>query len=136
MSKNKKMPVGRTFFTNDKYLPHTNYNAYKDVNIVAIDYDKSNNILCVRLSKQKTKNTTSLKHHTYKGFKHFAEKENYFGEPICKGKYFKENSSDYDLTYKQVDFIKDIVFNKSRQSQRNRKILYEFQNGIFKNKKK
>ena len=135
-NKNKRFNVvGRTYFTNDKYLPHTNNNAYKDVNIVSLEYDSNYNFLGVRLTKQKTRNTTKLQHHTYKGFKHFVEKEDYFGNPIKEGKYFKENSSKFDLSSKQIDFIKDIVFNHSKQSQRNKKILNDFRNGKFSNKK-
>ena len=85
-------------------------------------------MIVVRLSKQKTKNTSPLKHHTYKGFKHFVEIEDIDKQPIVSGKRFKQNSSKYDLTNKQVDFISDIVYNHSKQSQRNQKNRDKFRN--------
>ena len=126
--KKKNIPLGRTFFTNDKYLPHDNKNAYKDVNVVNIETNKKGEMIVVRLSKQKTKNTSPLKHHTYKGFKHFVEIEDIDKQPIVSGKKFKPNSSKYDLTNKQVDFISDIVYNHSKQSQRNQKNRDKFRN--------
>ncbi len=126
--KKKNIPLGRTFFTNDKYLPHNDKNAYKDVNVVNIETNKKGEMIVVRLSKQKTKNTSPLKHHTYKGFKHFVEIEDIDKQPIVSGKRFKQNSSKYDLTNKQVDFISDIVYNHSKQSQRNQKNRDKFRN--------
>lgn len=130
--KNKNIPLGRTFFTNDRYLPHSNKNAYKDVNVVNIETNDKGEMIVVRLSKQKTKNTSSLKHHTYKGFKHFVEIEDIDKQPIKRGKRFKQNSSDYDLTDKQVDFISNIVYNHSKQSQRNQKNRDKFRNRYHK----
>lgn len=126
--KKKNILLGRTFFTNDKYLPHNDKNAYKDVNVVNIETNKKGEMIVVRLSKQKTKNTSPLKHHTYKGFKHFVEIEDIDKQPIVSGKRFKQNSSKYDLTNKQVDFISDIVYNHSKQSQRNQKNRDKFRN--------
>ncbi len=132
--KNNNIPLGRTFFTNDRYLPHKDKNAYKDVNVVNIETNNKGEMIVVRLSKQKTKNTSPLKHHTYKGFKHFVEIEDIDKQPIIKGERFKQNSSDYDLTNKQVDFISDIVYKHSKQSQRNQKNRDKFRNR-YKNKK-
>lgn len=126
--KNKNIPLGRTFFTNDKYLPHNDKNAYKDVDVVNIETNNKGEMIIVRLSKQKTKNTTSLKHHTYKGFKHFVEIEDIDKRPIINGNRFKQNSSYYDLTNKQVDFISDIVYKHSKQAQRNQKNREKFKN--------
>lgn len=125
---NKTMPVGRTFFTNDRYLPHTDNKAYKDVNVVNIESNENGEMIVVRLSKQATKNTSPLKHHTYKGFKHFVEIEDFDKQPIKNGERFKQNSSKYDLSNKQVDFICDMVYNHSKQSQRNRKNRDKFRN--------
>lgn len=127
--------VGRTYYTNDKFLPHSDNNAYKNVNIVSIEYDKQGNMIGVRLTGQKTNNNSPLKHHTYKGFKHFIEIEDIDGKPIRKGKRFKENSQDYDLTPKQVDYISNIVYRHSKQSQRNIKLREKFRNRNFKHKK-
>ena len=93
---NKKMPIGRTFFTNDKYLPHSNKNAYKNVDVVNIESNEKGDMIVVRLSKQKTRNTSPLRHHTYKGFKHFVEIEDFDKQPIKNGEKFKQNSSKYD----------------------------------------
>ena len=132
---NKNLPpVGRTFYTNDKFLPHNNKNAYKNVDVVNIETNKNGEMIVVRLSKQKTKNTSPLKHHTYKGFKHFVEIEDIDKQPIKRGERFKQNSSDYDLIYKQVYFISDIVYNHSKQSQRNQKNRDKFRNR-YRNKK-
>ena len=125
---NKKIPIGRTFFTNDKYLPHSNNNAYKNVDVVNIESNEKGDMIVVRLSKQKTRNTSPLRHHTYKGFKHFVEIEDFDKQPIKNGEKFKQNSSKYDLSNKQVDFISDIVYNHSKQSQRNRKYRDKFRN--------
>ena len=122
------MPIGRTFFTNDKYLPHSNKNAYKNVDVVNIESNEKGDMIVVRLSKQKTRNTSPLRHHTYKGFKHFVEIEDFDKQPIKNGEKFKQNSSKYDLSNKQVDFISDIVYNHSKQSQRNRKYRDKFRN--------
>lgn len=135
MSKKQIEKPGRTYHTSDEYLPHKNDNAYKDVNVVSLEYDKNGNMLVVRLTKEETKNTSKLKHHTYKRFKHFAEIEDNEGNPIKKGKKFKENSQDYDLTQKQVDYIEDIIYNHSKQSQTNREKREDFRKGNFKNKK-
>ena len=135
MSKKQKQKVGRTYFTNDKFLPHSDNNAYKNVNIVSIEYDKQGNMIGVRLTGQKTSNTSSLNHHTYKGFKHFIEIEDIDGNPIKKGERFKENSKYFDLTPKQVEYISDVIYNHSKQSQRNRKMRDEFHNRDFKHKK-
>lgn len=125
-------PVGRTFLTNDKYLPHDDKNAYKDVDVVNIENNKKGEMIVVRLSKQKTKNTSPLKHHTYKGFKHFVEIEDIDKQPIINGQRFKQNSSYYDLTNKQIDFISDIVYNHLKQSQRNQKNRDKFRNRYHK----
>lgn len=132
MAKKKNISLGRTFFTNDKYLPHDNSNAHKDVDVVNIETNKNGEMIVVRLTKQKTQNTSPLKHHTYKGFKHFVEIEDVDNQPIVSGKRFKQNSSDYDLTNKQIDFISDIVYNHSKQSQRNRKNRDKFRNRYHK----
>lgn len=135
MSKKQIEKPGRTYHTNDKYLPHSNNNAYKDVNVVSLEYDKNGNMIVVRLTTKETKNTSKLKHHTYKGFKHFTEIEDNEGNPIKRGRNFKENSKDYDLTQKQVDYIEDIIYNHSKQSQSNIKKREDFRKGNFKNKK-
>ena len=121
-------PVGRTFFTNDKFLPHKDDNAYKDVNVVSIERNSQGEMIVVRVTTQKTRNSSPLNHHTYKRFKHFVEIEDSDGNPIKPGQKFKQNSSDYDLTKRQVEYIEDIVYNHVKQASTNKKLRDTFRN--------
>ena len=47
-------PVGRTFFTNDKFLPHKDKNAYKDVDVVAIEKNNQGEMIVVRVTTQQS----------------------------------------------------------------------------------
>lgn len=134
----RSIPVGRTIKTEDKYLPSDpkRVRQLKDRRwVVVIDKNTNEELAVVRLTDEKQPNTTKLssykkgnKKDTY--FKHFVEIEDNEGNAIrVDGKKFLENAKQYDLTVKEMKFLRDKVLNHSKQSQENRdKIL------ILKNK--
>lgn len=131
--------LGRTLKTKDKYLPYNEkkIKQLKDKRwVVVIDKNTDEELAIVRLTDEKQPNTTYLptykkgnKRDTY--FKHFVETKDDEGNAIrVDGKKFLENATEYDLSKKELKFLRDKVLNHSKQSQENRnKIL------ILKNKK-
>lgn len=129
----KGVPVGRTLKTQDKYLPYKKSKVQELKAkrwVVVIDKNTDEELAIVRLTDEKQPNTTHLP--TYrKGnrkdayFKHFVEIEDSEGNAIrVDGKKFLENAAEYDLSPKEMRFLRDKVLNHSRQSQENRsKIL-------------
>lgn len=134
-----KTPLGRTLKTKDEYLPHdkSKVRQLKDKRwVVVIDKNTDEELAIVRLTDENQPNTTPLptykkgnKRDTY--FKHFVETEDNEGNAIrVDGKKFLENAAQYDLSKKELKFLRDKVLNHTKQSQENRnKIL------ILKNKK-
>ena len=129
----KGVPVGRTLKTQDKYLPYkkSKVQEFKAKRwVVVIDKNTDEELAIVRLTDEKQPNTTHLptcrkgnRKDTY--FKHFVEIEDSEGNAIrVDGEKFLENAAEYDLSPKEMRFLRDKVLNHSRQSQENRsKIL-------------
>lgn len=129
----KVVPVGRTLKTQDKYLPYKKSKVQELKAkrwVVVIDKNTDEELAIVRLTDEKQPNTTHLptyrkgnRKDTY--FKHFVEIEDSEGNAIrVDGKKFLENAKAYDLSPKEMRFLRDKVLNHSRQSQENRsKIL-------------
>lgn len=137
--KSKVTPPGRTLKTKDEYLPHddSKVKQLKDRRwVVVIDKNTDEELAIVRLTDEKQANTTLLptykkgnKRDTY--FKHFVEVEDNEGNAIrVDGKKFLENAAEYDLSRKELKFLRDKVLNHSKQSQSNRNKII-----ILKNKK-
>lgn len=95
--------------------------------VVVIDKNTNEELAIIRLTDEKQPNTTRLssykkgnKKDTY--FKHFVEIEDNEGNAIrVDGKKFIENLKQFDLSAREVDFVKDKVLNHTKQSQENRK---------------
>ena len=132
-SQKKGVPVGRTLKTQDKYLPYKK-SKVQEIKakrwVVVIDKNTDEELAIVRKKEEKQPNTTHLptyrkgnRKDTY--FKHFVEIEDSEGNAIrVDGKKFLENAAEYDLSPKEMRFLRDKVLNHSRQSQENRsKIL-------------
>lgn len=126
----KSVPVGRTLKTKDKYLPHDKKKVHELKErrwVVVIDKNTNEELAIIRLTDEKQPNTTRLssykkgnKKDTY--FKHFVEIEDNEGNAIrVDGKKFIENLKQFDLSAREVDFVKDKVLNHTKQSQENRK---------------
>lgn len=121
--RNKNSYVGRTYKVNDNNLPHDDKNAFKDVNLAIIE-ENGKFLGGVRATKQNTKNARPFKsrHRLYKGFKTFFEIDFNDGSPIkADDERLQENPWVYNLTYENIDEIKNIIFEHSLQSTANKK---------------
>lgn len=128
--KTKDTPIGRTIKTKDEHLP-IEKNKSKDAKekrwIAVIEKNDQNELAVVRLTTQKQNNTSKLKGYkkgnckeTY--YKHFVEVTDNNGNPIkVDGIRFIENGKQYDLTFKQLNEIKETVLKHSKQSSENNK---------------
>ncbi len=134
---NKRVPIGRTLKTKDKYLPAKKSKTQKLKNkrwVAVIDKNTNEELAIVRLTDENQKNTTILKNYikgnkrkTY--FKHFVEVEDNEGKPIkIDGVKFIENDKKYDLTQEQVKQIKKTVLKKTKQSQDNQNKINRLKN--------
>ncbi len=146
----KKIKIGRTVKTKDKYLP-TEEGKDKSTSkkgtqpkdkrwIAVISVNDKGELAAVRLTTKKQSNTTELKNYkkgngktTY--FKHFVEIKDADGNPIkIDGVRFIENESKYDLNNRQVEKVRDTVLNHSRQASENEKKIAALESGDKKKK--
>ena len=123
MRKSKKyIPRGRTFSTYDDYLGKQHkFTAHKKRPVVAIDVNSYGEMMVVPLSSKKGVNRTHLKNYqdgkSY--FKHYVEIEDDEGFPIVPNIKFRANHKNMDLSVDNVNLVRDVVFTKSKQKQRN-----------------
>ena len=127
----KRYPNGRTLKTQDRYLPVSkngisdNPKAQRRVTIV--DSNRYDELAVVRLTTQRQANTSLLAGYKQGNgkathFKHFVEIMDDEGNPIkVDGKKFIENPWDYDLTPKQIEYVRRGVLSGKQQSQENNK---------------
>lgn len=134
MSKKKKfVPWGRTLTTNDKYLGKQKTGSSKTRPVVVVDNYKDN-LAVVPLSSKSGANRTKIKgygnkktgQNTY--YKHYLEIEDNEGKPIRINEKFRENHKNMDISQIRVIEIRNTIFNKSKQKQRNRKLYDQFTN--------
>lgn len=128
-SKKQTVSVGSTLKTKDEYLPFDKSKVKELKNkrwVAVIDKNKKGEFAVVKLTTQRTKNTTELKGYS-KGnkkttyFGHFVEIKDNEGNPIKVSVKFKANQPKYDLTSKQVKQIKEKVLNGVKQASQNKK---------------
>lgn len=74
----------------------------------------------------KTFNKNKKQVKTY--FKHYLEIEDNEGKPIRVNEKFRENHKNMDVPYKKVVEINDVIYNHSKQKQRNRNLYDKFSN--------
>ena len=130
--KNKYIPWGRTLTTKDNYLGKQKTGSKKTRPVVVVDNNVRNELAVVPLSSKKGSNRTELKGYknpktnqkTY--YKHFLEIEDDEGKPIVVNEKFRENHKNMDVSHKDVESIRDMLFKKSRVKQHNVKQLDKF----------
>lgn len=123
-----KVPQGRTLTTRDKYLDKKAKQPDKERPVVVIETNARNDLAVVQLSSRAGKDRTRLKNYQQgqSHFKHYVEIMDDEGNPIRVSQKFKENHPNMDVSGKDVEFIKDIVFNHSKPMQKNRKRINKF----------
>lgn len=142
-----RYPKGRTLKTQDKYLPESKGGKpdkpKASRRAVVIDSNRKDELAVVKLTTSKQPNTSPLP--SYKQgngkptqFKHFVETQDNEGNPIkVDGKKFKENPWAYDLSASEVNHVRKVVLEETRQSKTNKeKIAALKKNGDKKGKKK
>ena len=127
LNKKKTIPVGRTLTTQDNYLGK-NQKSKKKRPLAVIETNKRNELAVVPMSSRSGKHRTQLKNYqdgrSY--YKHFVEIEDNEGKPIKVGKKFKENHSRHDLSRRDIQKIRDKVFEHSSPAPENRKKIEKF----------
>lgn len=120
--KNKKSYVGRTYKVQDNDLPHKNENSNKTVNFAVVE-ENGKFLGGIRTTTQNTKNAHPFKnkHRLYKGFKTFFEIDFNDGSPIrADDERLKENPWLNNLTFENIDEIRNTIFEHSMQSTENK----------------
>lgn len=131
MKKQRFIPWGRTLTTRDNYLGRQKTRSNKTRPVVVVDTNNEN-LAVVPLSSKKGADRTELKGYnnpktkqkTY--YKHYLEIEDDEGQPIRVNKKFRENHKNMDISQNKVMTIRDVIFNKSKTKQRNRKLFDKF----------
>ena len=123
-----KVPQGRTLTTRDKYLDKKAKQPEKERPVVVIETNARNDLAVVQLSSRAGKDRTRLKNYQQgqSRFKHYVEIMDDEGDPIRINQKFKENHPNMDVSGKDVEFIKEVVFNHSKPMQKNRKRINKF----------
>jgi hypothetical protein len=123
-----KVPQGRTLSTRDKYLDKHAKNPNKERPVVVIEANARNDLAVVQLTSRDGKDRTHLPKYQQgqSYFKHYVEIADDEGKPIRVNDKFRENSPNMDVSWSDVDFIKDINFNHSKPMQKNRKRINKF----------
>ena len=124
-----KVPKGRTLSTYDKYLPGgKKTGSDKKRPVVVIEANSENEVAVVPLSSRAGKNRTRLKNYQQgqSYFKHFVEIEDDEGKPIKINAKFRENHPNMDVSKKDVESMRVILFNRSKPMNDNRKKLKRF----------
>lgn len=124
-----KVPKGRTLSTYDKYLPGgKKTGSDKKRPVVVIEANSENELAVVPLSSGAGKNRTRLKNYQQgqSYFKHFVEIEDDEGKPIKINAKFRENHPNMDVSKKDVESMRVILFNRSKPMNDNRKKLKRF----------
>lgn len=116
--KNKNSYVGRTYKVKDNDLPHKDKGSNKIVDIAVIE-ENGKRIGGVRTTTRDTKNTKSFKpkHKIYKSYKTFLETKFHNGDDLnVEDKRLKENPWDYNLSYENLNNVRNTLYSHSRQS--------------------
>lgn len=130
--KNKYIPWGRTLITKDNYLGKQKTGSKKTRPVVVVDNNVRNELAVVPLSSKKGSNRTELKGYknpktnqkTY--YKHFLEIQDDEGKPIVVNEKFRENHKNMDIPRRKVEEIRNTIFVKSKQKDRNKKMFNKF----------
>lgn len=106
---------------------------------MVVDTNKNNELAVVPLSSKSGNNRTELKGYAknYKlkngkiqkvktFYKHFLEIEDDEGNLIVVNSKFHENHPNMDLTHKQIEEIRNMIFKLSKQKERNSKLFSKF----------
>lgn len=120
---NKNSYVGRTYKVSDNDLPHTNENSNKIVNFAVIE-ENGKKVGGVRTTTKKTKNATPFipRHRVYKGYKSFLVTKFQNGDTIVvDDKRLEENPWKNNLSYENVNNVRNRLYFHSKQSVQNRK---------------
>lgn len=114
--KNKYVPWGRTLTTKDNYLGKQKTGSNKIRPVVVIDNNKNNELAVVPLSSRQGKNRTHLKNYQQgqSYYKHYVEIEDNEGRPIVVNSKFRENHKNMDVSRRDVEGIRTVVFKKSK----------------------
>ena len=134
-----KVPQGRTLTTRDKFLDRKAKQPEKERPVVVIETNARNDLAVVQLSTRDGKDRTRLKNYQQgqSYFKHYVEVMDDEGNPIkVDGKKFIENPWDYDLTSKQIEYVRRGVLSGKQQSQENNKKIAALKSGDGKKGKK
>ena len=96
--------------------------------MVVIEANSENELAVVPLSSGAGKNRTRLKNYQQgqSYFKHFVEIEDDEGKPIKINAKFRENHPNMDVSKKDVESMRVILFNRSKPMNDNRKKLKRF----------
>ncbi len=124
-----KVPQGRTLKTQDNFLPGgKKTGSAKERPVVVIEDNGKNELAVVPLSSRSGKDRTRLKNYQQgqSYYKHYVEIEDNEGKPIRINEKFKENHPNMDVSDKDVEKIRDKVFDHSKQSSANRKKIEKF----------
>lgn len=123
-----RVPQGRTLTTRDKYLDKYAEEPEKERPVVVIEANKYNDLAVVQLTSRDGKDRTRLKNYQQgkSRFKHYVEIMDEEGNPIRINEKFKENHPNIDVSGKDVEFIKYIVFNHSKPMQKNKRQIDKF----------
>ena len=124
----RRVPLGRTLSTYDHYLGRCKTPSRKERPVVVIETNRRNELAVVPLSSRAGKFRTQLKNYQQgqSYFKHFVEIEDDEGLPIKVNKKFRENHRNQDVSNKDIEKIKDKVFNHSSPKSVNREKLKNF----------
>lgn len=123
-----KVPQGRTLTTRDKYLDRKAKEPEKKRPVVVIETNACNDLAVVQLSSRNGKDRTRLKKYQQgqSYFKHYVEVMDDEGKPIRVNQKFKENHPNMDVSSKDVEFMRDTIFNHSKPMQENRERIKAF----------
>lgn len=128
-TKGGKVPQGRTLSTYDHYLGNgKKTGSKKERPVVVIETNDYNDLAVVPLSSRQGRNRTRLKNYQQgqSYFKHYVEIQDDEGKPIRVNKKFRENHPNMDISGKDVEYIRDTVFNHSKPMQKNKKKISKF----------
>ena len=128
-----RVPQGRTLTTHDNFLSGgKKTGSTKKRPLVVIEANSKNDLAVVPLSSRDGKNRTELKgartNNKKSFFKHFVEIADNEGKPIRINDKFKENHKNMDISQKDVENIRNIVFNHSKPKEENKKLISKFRN--------
>jgi hypothetical protein len=123
-----KVPQGRTLTTKDGYLDKHAKEPNKERPVVVIETNDCNDLAVVQLTTRDGKDRTHLRNYQQgqSYFKHYVEIEDDTGKPIRVNEKFRENNPKMDVSDVDVEKIRKVVFQHSKQMQNNKKLINKF----------